>query len=200
MIAPRIVLFDLGNVLVHIDLDAFWDSLGLNETSKRAAFTEGYGKLTRQYETGLIPTEIFLSALHALFIKKFTLGQLQRAFENVITEPIEGMLELVKEISVTRQTVLVSNTNELHYTLSYARLESLPALHKHYLSYRLKVMKPDEGFYQAIIKDLHAHPSEMLFIDDLESNIDGARAAGMQAICFEGVEKLKWELIQLGIL
>jgi FMN phosphatase YigB (HAD superfamily) len=34
----------------------------------------------------------------------------------------------------------------------------------------------------------------MLFIDDLESNVEGARLAGMKAIRFESVEKLKASL------
>jgi putative hydrolase of the HAD superfamily len=200
MIIPSVVLFDLGNVLAHIDFNAFWRSLGLEDPSERTPFIEGYERLTRQYETGLIPTKVFLQNLHFLFMKRFTLDQLQYAFENVITEPIDRMLEIVKEISGARQTALVSNTNELHYALSYARLESLRIFHKQYLSYRLKTMKPDVGFYNAIIRDLQIHPSGMLFIDDLELNVEGARLAGMQAIRFEGVENLKPKLVQLGVL
>jgi HAD superfamily hydrolase (TIGR01509 family) len=200
MITPLVVLFDLGNVLAHIDFNAFWCSLGLDESSERAPFFVGYEKLTRQYETGLISTEVFLHDLHALFMKRFTRVQLQRAFESVMTRPVEGMLELVREVSTTRQTALVSNTNELHYVLSYARFESLHVLHRNYLSYQLNVMKPDRGFYNAIIHDLQIHPSNMLFIDDLQANVEGARLTGMQAIRFEGVEKLKSELIQLGVL
>jgi HAD superfamily hydrolase (TIGR01509 family) len=200
MITPLVVLFDLGNVLAHIDFNAFWRSLGLDESSERAPFIAGYEKLTRQYETGLISTEVFLHDLHVLFMKRFTRVQLQRAFEGVMTRPVDGMLELVRDVSTTRQTALVSNTNELHYVLSYARFESLNVLHRNFLSYQLNVMKPDRGFYNAIIHDLQIHPSNMLFIDDLQANIDGARLAGMQAIRFEGVEKLKPELIQLGVL
>jgi len=44
---------------------------------------------------------------------------------------------------------------------------------------------------KTIIKDARIPPSEMLFIDDLESNVEGARLAGMKAIRFESVEKLK---------
>jgi HAD superfamily hydrolase (TIGR01509 family) len=200
MMAISVVLFDLGNVLTHIDLDAAWCSLGLNEPSERLPFFEGYESLTRQYETGLISTATFLQNLQSLFGNRFTLNQLQLAFESVITTPIEGMSEIVKELSGVKQTALVSNTNDLHYVLSYARLESLRMLHKQYLSYRLKVMKPDHGFYQSIINDMQLPPSQMLFIDDLETNVEGACLAGMHALRFDGVENLKHKLIHLGIL
>ncbi len=200
MPVPSVVLFDLGNVLVNIDPDAFWVSLGLCECSARTPFVEGYEQVTRSYETGLITTEIFLENLRALFTNRFLKNQLQHAFENVITNPIDGMVDIVKGLSQTRRTGLVSNTNELHYSLSYARLESLHVLHQNFLSYRLNVMKPDAGFYAAILKGIEVDPAEMVFIDDLEPNVEGARLAGMQAIRFEGVEQLRLKLNQMGIL
>ncbi|HVN47781.1 MAG TPA: HAD family phosphatase [Bacteroidota bacterium] len=200
MLSPSVVLFDLGNVLVDIDVNAFWCSIGMNTRAEQEPFFDGYEILTRQYETGLISTKAFLNNLYTLFAKKFTREQLQLAFERVIVQPIDGMVDIVKELAKTRRTALVSNTNELHYTVSYARLESLRTLHTQYLSYRLNVMKPDAGFYTSILHDLRMNPSEMIFIDDLEANIEGARLAGMQTIRFEGVEQLKRKLNRLGIL
>lgn len=201
MPAPSIVLFDLGNVLVHIDLDAFWCSVGLNKRSEREPFFERYEMLTRQYETGLISTDTFLNHLYNLFAKKYSLQQLRDSFNEVITNrPVEGMVDLVKELARTKRTALVSNTNELHYVRSCNRLESLRILHTHYLSYQLKVMKPDTGFYESIIADMHIDPAEMIFIDDLEANVDGARKSGMQGIQFKDVQQLRQELQQRGIL
>jgi len=43
-------------------------------------------------------------------------------------------------------------------------------------------------------------PINCLFIDDRLVNVDGARKAGMQALRFEGVEKLEKDLKQLGVM
>ena len=180
----KIVLFDLGNVLAHIDFDAFWNSLGFKNSETRQPYTQGYKDLTKRYETGFISTVIYLEELYFLFDQRFSVSQLQQAVESIIEEPIEGMLELVKEVSSKYQTALVSNTNELHYTLCQSRLKAFQFLHKHYLSYEMQVMKPAPGFYQAIIKDLQIEPYEMLFVDDLTINVDGAIREGMQAIRF----------------
>jgi putative hydrolase of the HAD superfamily len=186
----KIVLFDLGNVLAHIDFDAFWRSLGFKEIEVRHPYTVGYKDLTRNYETGLISTEKYLEKLSSLFEQQFSISRLQQAVESIIEEPIEGILELVKKVSSKYQTALVSNTNELHYILCQSRFEAFQLFHKHYLSYQLHVMKPAPGFYRAIIEDLQVEPYKMLFVDDLQINVDGAIAAGMQAVRFKGVENL----------
>ena len=99
-------------------------------------------------------------------------------------------MDIVKRVSRGHRTALVSNTNEIHYKVSLKKFGVLDALRTHYLSYQLRVMKPAHGFYDAIIKDQKIDPSEMLFIDDLLVNVEGAQTAGMQAIRLEGVEKL----------
>ena len=43
-------------------------------------------------------------------------------------------------------------------------------------------------------------PSATLFIDDSAKNVQGAIAAGWQAIQFEGAEKLRADLTRLGVL
>ena len=57
--------------------------------------------------------------------------------------------------------------------------------------YRMHVMKPARAFYDIIVQDQQVTPSEFLFIDDLAINIEGARAAGMQAIQFERYSKIR---------
>jgi len=196
----KTVLFDLGNVLGYINFDAFWRSLGFNEMDKQSPCAVRYKELTRQYETGFIHTEEYLKKLYSLFENRFTILQLQQAVESIIEEPVEGMLKLVQKVSAKYQTALVSNTNEIHYKFSVKRFETLRILQKHYLSYQLHVMKPADRFYHAIINDLQIKPAEMLFVDDIQINVDGAITAGMQAIKFENPAQLEANLKILGVL
>jgi putative hydrolase of the HAD superfamily len=44
-------------------------------------------------------------------------------------------------------------------------------------------------------------PAErILFIDDRQENVDGARAVGMKAIVFHGEAALRQELLELNVL
>jgi len=194
------VLFDLGNVLAAIDFQEFWRTLGLRLPEEIAPFADGYTWWTRRYETGTISTSEYLSGLQSVFGHRFHVDQLEQAFANIIEEPLDGMFDIVKDVSLAHRTALVSNTNEIHYKLSLKKFDVLGVLQKHYLSYRLHVMKPARGLYEGIIKDQKIDPSEMLFVDDLVINIEGARAAGMQAIQFENPAQLEVALKTLGVL
>jgi putative hydrolase of the HAD superfamily len=184
------VFFDLGNVLAHINFNAFWESLGFHSREEIAPFIGGYKLWTLRYEIGSVSTLEYLNELYSVFNHHFSIAKCEQAFASIIQEPVEGMLEIVKRVSSVHQTALVSNTNEIHYKLSMAKIEVLKILPKHYLSFQLYVMKPAKEFYDAIIKDQGVSPSEMLFIDDIIENVEAANAVGMRAIKFEGVDKL----------
>jgi len=47
---------------------------------------------------------------------------------------------------------------------------------------------------------LGAAPADVLFVDDSESNIDGARRMGIAAIHFTSTESLRSELAGAGVL
>jgi len=200
MIQIKTVLFDLGNVLAHIDFSAFWRDLGFLRPEEMVDFTDGYTSFTKQYETGKIETKTYLYELRTVFNNKYSVEQLEQAFSCIIQKPVEGMFTIVKRVSSAHQTALVSNTNEIHYKYSQTKLEVLSILQKHYLSYQLHVMKPARGFYDAIIKDQGIFPSRILFIDDLTENVKAAKNAGMQTLLFKGCEQLKTDLKGLGIL
>jgi HAD superfamily hydrolase (TIGR01509 family) len=196
----HLVLFDFGNVLAYIDFDKFWRTLGYVSQEQIAPFAVGYKSWTRQYETGFISTSEYLSGLQSVFGHRFNVDQLKQAFANIIQEPVGGMFDVVKQVSQAHRTALVSNTNEIHYKNSLKKFKVLGVLHKHYLSYQMRIMKPAHGFYDAIIQDQKIDPSEMLLIDDLITNVEGARAAGMQAIRFENPKQLMGSLTSFAVV
>jgi len=194
------ILFDLGNVIGHIDFGAFWRDLGFFQADDMLSFSEGYASLTLQYETGHISTDQYLHGLYTLFNNKYSIEQLEVAVGCIIQKPVEGMANIIQHVSRTHQTALVSNTNEIHYRLSLKKFDVLKILQKHYLSYQIHVMKPARGFYDAIIKDQGIFPSKLLFIDDIAENVKAAKTAGMQIIQFENPERLEIKLKDLGVL
>ena len=61
-------------------------------------------------------------------------------------------------------------------------------------------MKPNAGVYLAAAQNVQTPPQHCLFIDDLQANVEGARAVGMHAIRFENVEALVRDLKDLDVL
>lgn len=60
-------------------------------------------------------------------------------------------------------------------------------------SAEVKCIKPQKEMYQHLFERFGLKPEECFFIDDLQVNIDGARACGMDGYCFADgdIEKLR---------
>ena len=58
------------------------------------------------------------------------------------------------------------------------------------LSYEIGVMKPNPAIYLAATENVGTPPEHCLFVDDLQDNVDGAQAVGMQGIRFENATRL----------
>jgi len=59
--------------------------------------------------------------------------------------------------------------------------------------------KRESESYIVVAKKLGYKPDEILYIDDLERNVNAAKESGMQAIQYTDVDSLKQELINRGI-
>jgi len=69
-----------------------------------------------------------------------------------------------------------------------------------FFSFEMAAMKPEREAFHAVLETLRKAPEEVLFIDDSEANVQAARQLGIHVIQFESAEKLKKDLMDLGIL
>jgi FMN phosphatase YigB (HAD superfamily) len=69
---------------------------------------------------------------------------------------------------------------------------------QHIFSGEVRSVKPEPAIYEHCISVLGVHPSEALFIDDRDVNLEPARAAGIRGIRFQSVEQLREDLQALG--
>ncbi len=59
--------------------------------------------------------------------------------------------------------------------------------------------KPALEAYQLAATTLQVEPARVVFVDDRQANVDGARAAGMQGVRFQSAAQLEQALLQLGL-
>ena len=196
---PAAVLFDLGNVLVSIHPAAFTQHLGIDPDTARSKYKQPIIETVQRYELGLMSTAEYLGELNRLFENRYSRDQLAEAMRQVIGEPIPGMENIVASVASTAMVALVSNTNELHFTFCKENLPALRSIPRFFLSYEMKASKPDPRYYAIVLDRLGISPELLVFIDDLEENVEGARTAGMNGILFRGPEELEPELEKLGL-
>jgi len=198
----KAIIFDLGRVLVGVDL------------------TKGIFKYTQQ-ENPKSEIQILDTLMHDSFYQdyacgKFTAEQFQQEFcrrlnldfdfeafkreWNDVFKTIPGMEALVTKLSTTYKIGLLSDIGPLHWEHLMETLPVLERIEKPVLSYQIGFLKPEKATYLKAAESVQTEPKSCLFIDDREVNVNGAKSAGMQAIVFSGIEQLSRDLITLGLL
>lgn len=96
------------------------------------------------------------------------------------------------------KTGILSNTNTPH-----ARFLKSLKLFEYFdtvvLSQEIGHRKPEHEIYHYTLKKLDAIPSETFFVDDLPENVEAANEVGIHGILFQGVEKLRSNIVGLGV-
>lgn len=188
----------MGRVLIKIDFDAFPNALGLITQEQRAPYTLPAMKLEHRYECGKFTTEEFLDALHSVFDYRFSKEVLLDAYNKIIVEENSDIVPLVKRVKEKYRIALLSNTSESHWKKSLEIAPVLSLFSDRFTSFRLGAMKPDAGVYTTVAGFLDVSPSSILFIDDVEENINAAIAVGMKGIVYKSVEDLQSQMDKLG--
>jgi putative hydrolase of the HAD superfamily len=93
----------------------------------------------------------------------------------------------------TRMTLLSNAPHELADVV-----ETLPELDffdDYVFSARIGVAKPEPAAFEAALEVMGLPPGDVLFIDDREANVAGARAVGLDARRYTSAEALRADLL-----
>jgi FMN phosphatase YigB (HAD superfamily) len=96
---------------------------------------------------------------------------------------------------------VLSNTCDAHWQFVFSQHWVLQTFFDPLvLSYEEKSMKPDSKIYEAAIKRAGVEPGHIFFTDDRQENIDAAIKAGIDAVLFETVPQLVFDLQSRGVM
>lgn len=110
-------------------------------------------------------------------------------------------LEALLEGLCTREVPLWALSNYSPWIDHMRRALELDRFFEGYVvSCRTGLRKPDARAYEALVARCGAAAGRCLMVDDRASNVEGAQAAGLRAIRFDGVEGLRVELTRLGLI
>jgi HAD superfamily hydrolase (TIGR01509 family) len=84
-----------------------------------------------------------------------------------------------------------------HYRRQFS--ESFSHFRRLIASHEVGHMKPAREFYEACVAAAEVPAASCLFVDDIEENVRGARAAGLKAIRFVDTPTLIADLRRLGV-
>ena len=96
------------------------------------------------------------------------------------------------------RTAILSNMGDNVLERMEREFDWLPRFDVLVWSFQLHMAKPAPAIYHYTLNKLGARPEETLFIDDKQVNVDAARALGIHALRFTGIDRLRTDLVAEG--
>jgi putative hydrolase of the HAD superfamily len=198
----RAIGFDLGGVIINYSIPAQLNYLSHALQVDHHVLDKVYHALRPPVDVGEIDNKTFWARLIKETGSPVSAEDTEHLWtDNYVEENpfITGMLELVDTLKKNGYKVgLLSNIDPEHGEINRRRhiLEHFDAA---LLSYDVRARKPEPEAFQDLIDQLGVKPEELIFIDDLPENIEGAKRFGAYGIQFQGYQELVKELRALDI-
>jgi putative hydrolase of the HAD superfamily len=198
----RAVILDFGEVLCHLPSAENIERLALLFQMDPRTFLPIYLKTRAPYDRGdLLPGEYWQKFAEQAGVK-ITADAIERARQldlELWSHINDAMILWVQQIHAAGfKTAILSNMPTdmaTHVRKSFAWISHFD---HHIFSGEVRSVKPEPEIYQHCINALGVQPSEALFIDDRDVNLERARAAGIRGIRFQSVDQLREDLQALG--
>ncbi|OFY45123.1 MAG: hypothetical protein A2X18_14430 [Bacteroidetes bacterium GWF2_40_14] len=183
------IIFDLGGVIVRLDKNACiesfrklgFDDFGriLNEFVQKGPFLD--------FELGLITEDEFRSFIRDNIKNKVTDSEIDQAMSDFLVEIPTKKLQTISRLKNRYNIFLLSNTNPIamkavkpFFETEGKKMEDY--FHRMFLSYQMKMAKPDAGIFAKVLEDASIDANETLFIDDGPANLASASLLGYKTL------------------
>lgn len=197
------LLFDLGGVLIDIDFDRALQSwsqssqLPLTEIRRRFSMDEPY----RQHELGEITASDYFAHLRQLIELEATNDEIAQGWNAIFVGEIAATIDYIASAQTRLPCYLFSNTNPTHqafWTTTFPA--ALDPFQQIFVSSEMGLRKPDRAAFEAIAAATGLRLDEILFFDDTEENVVGARLTGMPSILVNDHMDVETALTNIGVL
>lgn len=181
------LIIDFGGVLIDLDRQRCLDNFSKLGMSDVESLLDIYHQqdFFQKYEKGLITTAEFRDVIRSKTEKPVTDAQIDDAWNSFLMNIPSYKLDLLLNLRKDYVVYLLSNTNELHWEWSckhvfpYKTFRVEDYFEHIFLSYKMKMAKPDAGIFQKVLDETGIVPQETLFIDDSDANCRTAEALGI---------------------
>lgn len=181
------LIVDFGGVLIDLDrqrcLENFRE-LGLPDVEHTLDLYHQQD-FFQQYERGLISSADFRNVIREKIGRDVADARIDAAWNSFLVSIPTYKLDLLLALRKDYVVYLLSNTNEIHWEWScehafpYKAFRVEDYFEHIFLSYEMKMAKPDEEIFRKVLDDAGLDPKETFFIDDSETNCLTARSLGI---------------------
>ncbi len=192
----RNLLFDLGNVIIDLDVEGAFEKLG--RLFRKDADKAIIDKVLIEYECGRISTETFIRELAHQSKNQVQSSDIIEAWNSMLVGIPVYRLEMLRMLREDFNVYLLSNTNALHldwvrqYVKKTHQVNDFEKEHFHqaYYSHLVGDRKPLPSIFKHIIDDSFMTPALTLYMDDIKENLDVAKKLGFKTYLVKPGEEI----------
>jgi putative hydrolase of the HAD superfamily len=209
MKSPKALLFDLGNVLLPIDLSLTYQAFSQLSTAydpqqiQQKIVDEG---LWLGYEAGLLDDDAFRSLLINKLALNCSNDEFDQAFSALLLDFPVNIYSFLANLSSEFDLYLLSNTSVIHSRIFLNNQlgpdgENLFGLFKKaYFSYEMGLVKPNPLIYQQVLRENNLEAGQLVFFDDNAANIESASKLGIDSILIDPKTSLSQISAKINVL
>jgi glucose-1-phosphatase len=197
----RAVIFDIGRVLIRVDISRAMEGLasGLTLTPQDVwSVIEKDPRLLDWQEGRISPRHWHLHLAKRLGTS-LSFEEFSKVWNRALDpKPIQSEAFLEK-LSKNYGLALLSNTDPIHMTNEEARFPFFRFFPVRVYSFRVGASKPNPIIYRQALQACKVGAQEAVYIDDVAAYAEAAQRLGITGIVFQSPEQLQADLRRLGI-
>ena len=179
------IVFDLGGVIINLNVPRcvanfkrlmgeanVRNVLGIDDEGEGVvAVSAATKQLMHDYEYGNISTETFLTTLQEYCYPGTTIDQIREAWLSMLdTLPQERLDYIASLRRKGYRTVLLSNSNELHWNPIWEQYRLGEYFDAVFASHHLHMAKPNREIFDHVVREAQVDCAHTVYVDDLEKN------------------------------
>ena len=196
------IVFDMGNVIIRFDRDAFIDRFGVSEEERKILLREIFlspewvmmdrGTLTDEQAADILCPRV---PEHLQDIARKLIGFWDRPILEV-----EGIKPLIEELKSKGYGIYLLSNASCRQPDYWQRVPAARFFDGTLISYSVKLIKPMPEIYEKFFEKFSLKREECFFIDDSPANIEASLYVGMPGAVFHNdIRRLRRELRAAGV-
>ena len=197
----RAIIFDIGRVLIRIDLDRSLGGLAEGVSLSPQELWSAIEKDPRwtDWQEGRISPQDWHQHLARRLGSSLTYQQFVEIWNRALhPNPIQDS-EFLEKLAKCYRLAVLSNTDPVHVTHMEASFDFLRLFPVRIYSCKVGASKPNPLIYREALRACKVHAEETVYIDDIAAYAEAATRLGMKGLVYESPEKLQSDLKSLGI-
>lgn len=189
----KAIVFDIGGVLINYETSMCYEYVAKKHRVNRAKYIAMIGD--SRIDEGTISVHQLEKEISSAFHIPISDIKYDKVLE-IMGSRNAKVFGIAKALSKKYRLALLSDVSAGRWRIAKQMIDT-DMFGKKFLSYKMRATKPSRKVYLNVLKGLRLKPQEILFIDNLQPNVNGAKKLGINAIWYRNPLQLKNDIIRL---